>query len=215
MESAKRYVQFMGGADSVLAQARESFEQGDYRWVVQVVNHLVFADPDNEAARALQADALEQLGYQSESATWRNAYLVGAMELRGGVPPVRPVHRKEMAEAITLEQLVDTMGIRLQSENVGGVEVRLAVELTDSNERGVIGLENRALNYVDGPLDDPADNAATLRATKGVLTDLAVVATTFDEALEAGAIEVDDAEAARIIFDNLDTHYTGFNIVTP
>ena len=73
----RRYVAFMGGADAVLDRARASFAEGDYRWVVEVVNHVVFADPDNEAARLLQADALEQLGYQSESGPWRDFYLRG------------------------------------------------------------------------------------------------------------------------------------------
>ena len=64
-----------------------AFDAGDYRWVVELVNHLVFADPTNTAARELQADAFEQLGYQSESATFRNAYLMGAQELRNGTLP--------------------------------------------------------------------------------------------------------------------------------
>jgi alkyl sulfatase BDS1-like metallo-beta-lactamase superfamily hydrolase len=75
----------MGGADAVLAKAKESYAKGDYRWVAQVVNHVVFADPDNQAAKDLQADALEQLGYQAESGPWRNFYLTGAKELREGV----------------------------------------------------------------------------------------------------------------------------------
>ena len=84
-EAAKRYVEFMGGADAALDKARGAFELGDYRWVAEVVNHVVFADPDNQAARDLQADALEQLGYQAESGPWRNFYLTAAQELRDGV----------------------------------------------------------------------------------------------------------------------------------
>ena len=76
----------MGGADAVLKRARDDFAAGQYRWVASVTSQLVFADPANKAARDLGADALEQLGYQSEAATWRNAYLLGAAELRNGVP---------------------------------------------------------------------------------------------------------------------------------
>ena len=65
----------MGGAEAVLEKAREAYDQGEYRWVAEVVNHVVFAEPDNTAARELQADTLEQLGYQSEAGTWRNLYL--------------------------------------------------------------------------------------------------------------------------------------------
>ena len=75
----------MGGADAVLARARADFEKGEYRWVAQAVNYVVFADPDNAAARELQADTLEQLGYQAENGTWRNFYLSAARELRDGV----------------------------------------------------------------------------------------------------------------------------------
>ena len=97
VESAKRYVEFMGGAERVLEQARDSFAAGDYRWVAEVVNHVVFAEPGNEAARQLQADALEQLGYGAENATWRNFYLVGrrgAARTASPAPPPTPAPRR-------------------------------------------------------------------------------------------------------------------------
>ncbi len=79
-----KYVELMGGADAVLEKARASSDAGEYRWVAQMVHHVVFADPDNQAARNLEADALEQLGYQAESGPWRNLPLTGAQELRNG-----------------------------------------------------------------------------------------------------------------------------------
>lgn len=85
VEAARKYVEYMGGADAVLKKAKESYDKGEYRWVAQVVKHVVFADPNNKAARNLEADALEQLGYQAESGPWRNFYLTGAKELREGV----------------------------------------------------------------------------------------------------------------------------------
>jgi alkyl sulfatase BDS1-like metallo-beta-lactamase superfamily hydrolase len=75
----------MGGAAAVLKKDKESSNKGDYRWVAEVVNHVVFADPNNNAAREMQADAFEQMGYQAESGPWRNFYLSGAKELREGV----------------------------------------------------------------------------------------------------------------------------------
>jgi alkyl sulfatase BDS1-like metallo-beta-lactamase superfamily hydrolase len=83
--ASRRYVEYMGGAEAILARARKDFDKGDYRWVAQVVNHVVLAEPENKAARQLQADTLEQLGYQAECATWRNFYFTGAAELRHGV----------------------------------------------------------------------------------------------------------------------------------
>ena len=85
-EAAKRYLEYMGGSQTVIARARQAFKAGDYRWVAQIMNHVVFAEPNNQAARELEADALEQLGYQAESGIWRNHYLTGAFELRNGVP---------------------------------------------------------------------------------------------------------------------------------
>ena len=85
-EVATRYLEFMGGADAIVEKARGCFDAGDYRWVAEVLNHVVMAEPDHFNARALQADTLEQLGYQSESGPWRNFYLCGALELRQGLP---------------------------------------------------------------------------------------------------------------------------------
>src|SRR5690606_24588976 len=90
VEAAKKYVAYMGGADAVMAKARIDFEVGEYRWVAEAMKHVVFADPQNRQARALAADAFEQLGYMSEAATWRNAYLYGAHELRHGPPRQMP-----------------------------------------------------------------------------------------------------------------------------
>ena len=75
----------MGGSAAVLERAQASFDAGEYRWVAEVVNHVVFAEPDNREARELQAAALEQLGYRAESAPWRNFYLTAAQELRDGI----------------------------------------------------------------------------------------------------------------------------------
>ncbi|MEV0171003.1 alkyl sulfatase dimerization domain-containing protein [Streptomyces sp. NPDC050803] len=114
VESAQRYVEFMGGADEVLRRARQSYADGDFRWVAQVVHHVVFADPDNAEARALQADALEQLGYGSENGTWRNFYLVGALELRRGpIGTPTGTTSPDLLSALTLEQLFDTLAIRV------------------------------------------------------------------------------------------------------
>ena len=90
-EASRKYVEYMGGAGAVLARAREDLRKGEYRWVAQAVNHVVFAEPENREARELQADVLEQLGYQSESPVWRNFYLSGARELRDGVRKGAPL----------------------------------------------------------------------------------------------------------------------------
>ena len=213
-EAGRRYVEFMGGADALLANAHRSFDQGDYRWVVEVVNHLVFADPTNLAARALQADALEQLGYQSESATFRNAYLVGAQELRQGPPPSREVRRGGLVQALTVEQAFEAIAIRLKSEAVGGLRVVLNWHFTDIDERWILGLEHRALHAIAGRHDALAQ--ATVTLTKPEFLSIVGGSATFIDGVSDGRITVDgDATALISIFGNLDTFASGFNIIEP
>ncbi|SEM50684.1 alkyl/aryl-sulfatase [Streptacidiphilus jiangxiensis] len=132
VEAATRYVEFMGGADEVLRRARASFEENDFRWVVEVVNHVLFADPDNAAARTLQADALEQLGYGSENGTWRNFYLMGALELRhGSIGTPTVASSPDLLAALTLDQLFDALAIRVDGPASWDKDVTVRWELTD------------------------------------------------------------------------------------
>ncbi|MFN3218009.1 MAG: alkyl/aryl-sulfatase [Acidimicrobiales bacterium] len=215
VEASVRYVEFMGGADAVLAKARTCFDDGDFRWVAQVVNHVVFAQPDNAAARALQADALEQLGYQSESGPWRNFYLTGAHELRHGTPPAgAPVMRRSMMAALTVEQIFDAIGVRLKADEVGGVDVRINWRFTDIGEDHVLGLANRALHHVPGRHDP--DAAATVTLTKALLADVMGGARNFAEATAAGDIDLDGDPAALLeIFGHLDAFTASFAIIEP
>ena len=126
VEASQRYVEYMGGAASVLERARASFDEGDYRWVAQVVNHVVFADPSNQAARQLQADALEQLGYQTENGVWRNFYLTGAQELRHGLLvdfPHPDTIGPDTVAAVPLDLLLDYLGVRLDGPAADGMEL--------------------------------------------------------------------------------------------
>ena len=214
-EGGARYVELAGGAEALLDHARAKFAAGDYRWVAEVVNHLVFADPTNEAARELQADTLEQLGYQCESATFRNAYLMGAQELRNGLPPSRPATATGFLHAATVDQLFDTMAVRVKSEDVGGVRVRLNLTFPDlDGQRWVLGLQNRVLHYVEGRHDDGAD--ASITVTKDGLIELASDRVSIDDAMAAGTLTVDgDVGALAAILDNLEVFMTGFGIVEP
>jgi alkyl sulfatase BDS1-like metallo-beta-lactamase superfamily hydrolase len=122
VEAGKKYVEYMGGADAILARAATDFAKGEFRFVAQAVSHLVFADPDNRAARALLADTFEQLGYAAESATWRNAYLFGTQELRQGMAkaPPRPPMPRETLAALRTGQLWDVLGVRLNGPKAEG-----------------------------------------------------------------------------------------------
>ena len=167
VDAGEKYVEFMGGAEAVLSRARESFDRGDYRWVVQVVNHVVFADPTNRAARELQADAMEQLGYQSESATWRNAYLMGAKELREGTPDFGRGLARDMSNAMQAEHVVDIIGVRFDPAAFDRGPVTINLHLTDLDEHHVLGVGRSAVHHRPGALDP--DAVATIRSTRAVL----------------------------------------------
>ena len=147
VERAIRYVEWMGGPAKILEKARESFDSGDYRWTAEVLNHVVMADEKHEEARCLLADTLEQLGYQSESATWRNFFLCGALELREGLPPTRDfVPSSGMAAGIPIDQVFKTMAVRLLPDQVDGEVIQVGIDLTDDAPY-LLSIENCVLNY--------------------------------------------------------------------
>jgi linear primary-alkylsulfatase len=189
-EAGKKYVEYMGGADAILSRARADFEKGEFRFVAQALSHLVFADPDNQAARALLADTFEQLGYAAESATWRNAYLFGAQELRQGMPkaPPRAAMPRETLAVLRTEQLWDVLGVRLNGPKAEGKHLVLNWSFTDTGERFVLNLANCALSYTEGLQSTDADASFTL--ARGTLDEVIAKQTNFPDAVAAGRIEV-------------------------
>ena len=219
-EAGKRYVELAGGIESLLASARKSFEAGDYRWVAEVVNHAVFADPSNTDARNLQADVLEQLGYQAESSTFRNAYLMGAQELRNGPPPPTSTHvrARSLIRAMTIEQVFDVLSVRVMSEKIGGLSQCVNWTFTDMegtpDHKWVLGLSNRTMYSTQGRHEAAAE--ATITISRALLLEIIAQVTTFVDELTAGTVTIEgDAAALLNIFGNLDTFATGFAIVEP
>jgi alkyl sulfatase BDS1-like metallo-beta-lactamase superfamily hydrolase len=189
VESGKKYVEYMGGAEAILDRARKDFAKGEFRFVAQAVSHLVFAEPDNQAARAVLADTFEQLGYAAESSTWRNAYLFGAQELRQGmpkVPPRSPMPRETLA-ALRTEQLWDVLGVRLNGPKAEGKRIVLNWSFSDTGETFILNLENSALTYVAGAQAADADAAFTL--ARGTLDEVIAKLTTFQDAVGSGKIK--------------------------
>src|SRR5258708_36786680 len=116
----------MGGSAAVIGRARDDFKAGRYRWVAEVMDQAVFAEPSNKEARSLAADAFEQLGYLAESSTWRNAYLLGAQELRSGVrggPRSVPGISAEMLHAMPIAQVFDYLGTRIDGPRSGTANI--------------------------------------------------------------------------------------------
>ena len=212
---AKKTVEYMGGADAVLARAREDFRKGEFRWVASAMSQVVYADPANRAARELGADALEQMGYQSEAGTWRSAYLVGAMELRNGVPKIAAGNsaNADSLKAVSNDLFFDFLGVRLNAAKAEGKKMAINWNFTDSNQQFVLTLENSALTHITGRQPD-ADATVTLsRATLDAIT---LKETSFPAAVLAGKVKIDgDRAKLAELMSMLDTFEPMFPIVEP
>lgn len=211
VEAATRYVEFMGGAEAVLEKARVAFEAGDFRWVVEVVNHVVFADPDNAAARELQAAALEQLGYGAENATWRNFFLTGAHELRNGVAETGTATTApaDIVASLTSEQLFESMAIRLDGPRAFDARLVLNWVFPDVGERFTLTLANAVLRHRRG---SHADADATITIDRALLNRVL----TGRADLAAGGIEI-EGDGAKLgeLLSLFDAPDPSFAIVTP
>ena len=214
--AGNKYVEFMGGAEALLEKARKSFAEGEYRWVAQVVNHLVFADPDNNDARALQADALEQLGYQAESGPWRNFYLSAAKELRDGVLdlPAPKSASPDTIKATPLDMFFDLMAVRLNGPKAEGKVLTFNAIFTDINEQYLLIVENGVLNHTKGKQAAQAD--ATLTTTRATLDLILMGQASLPEKLAAGEAKIEGSQEKLVEFLSLmDNFEFWFNIVTP
>lgn len=215
VQASKRYVEFMGGADAVLEKARKSYEEGNYRWVAQVVNHVVFADPDNKKAKEIQADTLEQLGYQAESGPWRNFYLSGAKELREGVKelPTPNTASPDTVKAMTLEMFFDYLSVRLNRPKAADAKFMLNFDFGDSGGKYLVELENGVLTHT---ADHAADEAeATVTLSRATLDDIMLKQTTLDNAMNVGDVKVDgNKDRLRELVAYLDNFDFWFDIVT-
>ena len=215
-EAGRKMVEYMGGAEALLFRAQADFGVGEYRWVAQVLSHLVFAEPENMAGRQLLADTFEQLGYQAESATWRNAYLYGAQELRHGLAklPPRRMISPDMLTALSGGALFDFMAVRLNGAKAAGLRWRINWHLSDIDERLMMNLQNCTMTYMPGEVAD--DAAASVRVSREVLVAVNVRKTNVTEALAAGEMEIkgDPALVVRL-FEILDDFDMMFDVVAP
>jgi linear primary-alkylsulfatase len=216
VEAGKKYVEYMGGSDAILARAARDFSKGEFRFVAQALSHLVFAEPENRAARTMLADTFEQLGYAAESATWRNAYLFGAQELREGMPklPPRPPIRRDTLASLRTGQLWDVLAVRLNGPKAEGKHIVLNWTFTDTDELFALNLQNCALTYLEGVRAANADASFTL--TRGTLNEVIVRETSFPEAIAAGKIKA-SGNAMRLaeLMALMDEFPRTFEIVEP
>ncbi|WP_425055221.1 alkyl/aryl-sulfatase [Pseudomonas abyssi] len=215
VQNAAKTIEYMGGADKVIEQARKDYDNGEYRWVASVMNQVVFADPSNQAARELGANALEQLGYQAEAGTWRGAYLMGAQELRNGtLPPTVGSLSPDVLQALDTGMFFDLMGVRLDAAKAEGKHLVINWQLTDTNENYRLNLEHSTLTYRADTQDDNAQ--ATVAMTRDTLDQILLRRTTFPEAVKAGQIKISGEPNAFFgLLQMLEVPSGDFPIVTP
>jgi linear primary-alkylsulfatase len=240
VKTSRKYVEYMGGAAAVLTKAQADYNAGDYRWVAQVLNDVIFSDPESNvtdptnptlaAAKCLLADALEQMGYQAESGPWRNAYLTGAFELRNGVvAQANAPLTRSVVRAMTLDQYFDYMGLRFnapkaEAASLPSTTINWIVLNGINNTSGYYAMEllDYTLPYTSYSKDSELPQAAIkVTLDRHELDGLAITLTpkqAFLDAVSAGKISVAPTTAVNQmanIFDCLDVFPANFNIVTP
>ena len=216
-DAAPRYVALMGGAAAVIEAARQAGRQGEYRWAAELLRHVVYADPDNAEAKDLQADALEQMGYQAECATWRNFFLMGAQELRGGIAviPSQPTS-PTMISAMDVYMIFDTLGAKLIGPLADALDVEMYWDFLGTEETNyVVRVQNGALSYV-AVRQPPAAPDVTLQLARSTLDALVAGALSGREAISRGDLKLSgDIRSFLRFLCMLDDDDPSFPIVTP
>ncbi|WP_395709552.1 alkyl/aryl-sulfatase [Reyranella sp.] len=216
--AARKFVEYMGGAAAVIARARADFAEGEYRWVAQVMKEVVYAEPDNIEARTLCADALEQMGYQAESATWRNAFLYGAQELRHGVfqvPARGPAMGADILAGLSTDVFFDLLAIRLDPAKAAGQSMTLNWHFTDRAEKLVLTLKHSTLTHRMNEWSAAA--ATSITTTRQTLDSIILQRLAPPEALMSGALKIEgDPSRLAMLFGMLDQQIRMmFDILTP
>lgn len=218
-EEAKKLVAYMGGADAVLARAREDFKAGDYRFVADVMDKVVSADPANAAARALLADAFEQMGYRAEAAPWRNSYLLAAQELRAPSPAQRPQSATvavtaDVLHAMTAGEMFDYLGTRIDGPKAGTAKIVIGWRFTDTNETLLSTLSHGALTWRAAKPGANAD--ATVTTTRAALERVILGRRTLADAMAGGAVTAGgNAKAVTDLWALLVSFPTNIALIAP
>ncbi|WP_137872370.1 alkyl sulfatase dimerization domain-containing protein [Rhodococcus sp. Q] len=213
VESAKRFVEF-AGTDNILAEGRRAVEAADYRWAVEILHKLVFAQPDNTAARQLQADAYEQMGYQAEGPQWRGIFLSAALELREGVKPAPfTTASKDTILGMPIEILFDFVAVHVDGPKAADVDVRIDFDFTDRGETWTMWIRRGTLNARRGA---SGKTQLTVSGSKAALTGVLLRPGSASTLAGSGAITLDgDAQALATLGSVLDEFDPAFPIVTP
>lgn len=216
VESAVRYVDTMGGANAVLIRAQQDFDKGDYRWVAELLNHLVFAEPDNTEAKQLLAKTYDQLGYQAESGPWRDNYLSAALELRQGTPTrgMGVVNAGDLLRKTPPKEFMQLISVMLNGPKAEGKTYVINFEFIDLQESHTLELENAVLYHRSGSLS-PAANA-TVRISHSLFVKMITGHAGIRDVLFSDDVSLEGSTIDLLgFFALLDLPDEVFNIVTP
>ena len=213
VETAKRYVDLIG-AEAILAEGKRAFGEGDYRWVAQILHHLVFAQPDNQDAKDLQADAYEQMGYQTEAPQWRGIFLTAARELReGNLEATFTTASPDTIAAMPLDVLFAFAGVHVIGDKAVDTDLRIDFAFTDMDQTWTVWVKRGVLN---ARLGASPETHLTVSGPKAALTGVVLKPDGAHELAEAGRIQLDgDTSVLQAYADVMDQFEINFNIVTP
>jgi len=214
-EAAPKYVELMGGADAVLEAANAAGEKGEYRWAAELIRHVVYADQNNQDAKDLEADMLEQMGYQSENATWRNFFLQGARELRDGIAPAGAKQTPiTMIAAMTMDMILDAFAAKIIGPQVGDAKIVMNWIITEPDDPYLVLVQDGVLNYTKGKTEERSDVSLTM--SRDTLNKIMAGQLSPQTALKDGKLTITGELTALVhFFLLLDDSDPSFPIVTP
>jgi alkyl sulfatase BDS1-like metallo-beta-lactamase superfamily hydrolase len=227
-ETAKRYIEMMGGIETVVAKAQQQFASVDandiesisiqYRWLAQLLNQAVFSDPDNQAAKALLAKVYDQLGYLSESGPWRDFYLSGALELRNGNSAAGKELKdiKGLLLAMSVDQFLTKMSVNLNGEKATDKDMAILIRFTDTGDNYQLNLRNSVLRHQKAKSDNNDDFDVTIDVTRELFIDVLTGGAKPRDMIFSDDISVSGSKLDLLSFlQSFDKMDGKFNIVTP
>ena len=213
-DSAPLFVEMMGGSETILERSEELIDDGDYKLAQELLNKLVYAEPDNEQAKFLLADSFEQIGYQQESPSVRNSFLSAAQELRGGVPQnlVSKTLTPDMVRALTITNYFDFLGIMMDARKAEGMQFKINFVISDTKEQYAVELSNGALTNIQGYLNSDAD--LTITTDSNSMTQIIGQQATYKSLAEQGDLLFDgDPSTLQKLQSTLVRFDPGFEIM--
>jgi alkyl sulfatase BDS1-like metallo-beta-lactamase superfamily hydrolase len=208
-DSAPLYVEMMGGTDKIMSKAQILYDEGRYRHAQEILNKLVYAEPQNQAAKDLLADAFEQFGYQQESPSVRNSFLAAALELRSGIPAGASPKTAgpDVIRAMTTGLFLDFLGIRVDSKKAEGMVFKINIDTPDNGEQFILEMSNATLTNIKGYQADDADLTITIKRSD--LETVMTGAATFDKQIESGKAKL---QGNREVYELLKTTLVQFEL---